>query len=171
MGRRTLPLLAALALVGALAVTGCSSGGSSGGSSGDADKAAEEQLAEGSGADPDQAAGAQTCADELTARGQRYGDGFPADWPFPKGSVVYAVEDRGEAGTIVAAVSPQPMKDVLAFMNGVVQDSGFEVQSGETEDHDAEAEWRSADFHGRWAIKDSTGCPGETSIEVLSTSN
>ena len=46
--------------------------------------------------------------------------------------------------------------------------SGFRVTSGETEEDDAEADWTGHGFVGRWAIKKSATCPGETVIQLLS---
>ncbi len=96
-----------------------------------------------------------------------YGGQFPDAWPFPPGSVVYDVEDRGAQGTIVTAVSTAPFAAILAFLNHDVVARGFRVESGETEAHDAEAEWVGNAHRGRWAIRESAQCPGETVIQVL----
>jgi hypothetical protein len=93
--------------------------------------------------------------------------GFPADFPFPDGSVVYNAQDRGQDGVIVSAITTSSLKDVLAALNGPAQKAGFKVTSGETEDHDAEANWSGNGYRGRWAIKDSATCQGEVSIQVL----
>jgi hypothetical protein len=53
-------------------------------------------------------------------------------------------------------------------MNQDVASAGFEIEQGETEKHDAEAEWKGNAFHGRWAIRESAKCSGETVIQVLS---
>ena len=95
------------------------------------------------------------------------GTAFPAGWPFPAGSVVFNAEDRGE-GTIVTAVTDARFPTVLDFMNQKVAGAGFEVEKGETEEHDAEAEWRGNGFRGRWSIRASATCPGETLVQVLS---
>ncbi len=93
--------------------------------------------------------------------------GFPASFPIPKGAVVYHAEDRGKDGVIVSAITSAPIKDVLAALNGPAQKAGFKVTSGETEKHDAEANWSGNGFRGRWAIKESATCKGEVSIQVL----
>jgi hypothetical protein len=116
----------------------------------------------------EQAADVSTCRADATAAEAPYGDGFPADWPFPPETTVYHAEDRGSDGTIVTGVSSATFQRVLDFMNHEVVDAGFGVEKGETEEHDAEAEWKGNGFRGRWAIKESADCPGETIVQVLS---
>jgi len=98
--------------------------------------------------------------------------GFPAAFPFPPRTTVYHVEDRGSDGTIVTAISSLPFRRILAFMNHDVVSAGFRHVSGETEEHDAEANWvgtgASRGYRGRWAIRTSGGCTGQTVIQVLS---
>jgi hypothetical protein len=142
--------LGALGLL-AVSMSGCESA---------ADKKAEHDLA--------QAADLSTCRAAATSAATPYGDAFPDSWPFPARTTVFNAEDRGADGTIVSGISSTPFKDVLAFLNGPVTDAGFKVDKGETEKHDAEAEWSGNGFHGRWAIRESGECPGETVIQVLS---
>lgn len=119
------------------------------------------------GEEHDKAADVSTCAADAKALPTPYGGEFPEGWPFPSGTTVYDVEDRGEQGTIVTGVSTAPFKEILDFLNHDVVDAGFEVESGETEAHDAEAEWAGNGHRGRWAIRESAHCPGETVIQVL----
>ena len=95
-------------------------------------------------------------------------DGYPADFPMPPQTVVYDAEDRGSDGVVVTGVTDLPFKDVVAALNGPAQDAGFKVTTGETEEHDAEANWQGNGFRGRWAIRESGSCPGETVVQVLS---
>lgn len=148
----------AVAAVAAVLLTSLAGCGSS---------AEAEQEKEG-GADLDRVADQSTCLADASAAATPWPDGFPGDWPFPDETTAYHVEDRGSDGTIVTAVSGTAFEDVLAFMNGDVADAGYRVESGETEEHDAEAEWEGNGFHGRWAIRESAQCPGETVIQVLS---
>jgi hypothetical protein len=117
------------------------------------------------------AADLSTCQADATEAAKPYPDGFPTDWPFPPQTVVFNAEDRGDAGIIVTGVSAAPFSTVLAFMNKNVVAKGFRIESGETEERDAEAEWKGNGFHGRWAIRKSAKCPGETVIQVLSASD
>lgn len=116
------------------------------------------------------AADVKTCKADAKAIDKPYPTGFPDSWKFPPGTVVFNAEDRGKDGTIVTAVTSTPFKQVLAFLNGPVQQAGFKVVNGETEEHDAEANWQGNQFKGRWAIRESGTCPGETVIQVLSAS-
>ena len=70
---------------------------------------------------------------------------------------------------MVPPATDVPFADVLDFLNGEVQDAGYVVTSGETEEADAEASWEGNGYRGRWAIRASATCPGETTIQVLST--
>jgi hypothetical protein len=142
--------LTGLALV-ALLATGCES---------KEEKAAEHEL--------DKAADRSTCLAEASPAAAPYPDGVPDDWPWPGSTVVFGAEDRGADGTILTATTSTAFSDVLAFLNGPVNHAGYAVTSGETEEHDAEANWSGNGFHGRWAIRESSTCPGETVIQVLS---
>jgi hypothetical protein len=114
------------------------------------------------------AADLTTCSKDAKAAPTPYGDGFPQDWPFAPRTTVFHVEDRADAGTIVSAVSRTPFKQVLAFMNERVVGAGFKTEDGETEEHDAEAEWEGNGYRGRWAIRESGSCPEETVVQVVS---
>ncbi len=102
--------------------------------------------------------------DELSAP---YDAPFPPDWAFPPETTAYDVEEVAEVGTIVTAVSEAPFDDVLDFLNRDAVDAGFEITEGETEEDDAEANWTSADWSGRWTMRRSTDCPGEIVLQVL----
>ena len=153
-GPRIATALAAVALL-ASTLTAC----------GGEPKEAEQHARESFSA----AADLSTCQDKAKPAGTPYGDAFPQDWPFPAKTVVFNAEDRGADGTIVTAISSTPFKQILAFMNHDVVGDGFKIEKGETEEHDAEAEWEGNGFRGRWAIRESAQCPGETVIQVLST--
>jgi hypothetical protein len=119
----------------------------------------------------EKAADRTTCAAEAKTVATPYGGQFPDGWPFPPGTTVYDVEDRGAQGTIVTAISTTPFEAILDFLNHDVVGQGFRVESGETEAHDAEAEWAGHGHRGRWAIRESAQCPGETVIQVLAAAS
>jgi len=116
----------------------------------------------------EKAADRSTCSADAKAVPTPYGGQFPDGWPFPPGTTVYNVEDRGKQGTIATAISTAPFKTILGFLNHDVVAAGFAIESGETEEHDAEADWTGGGFRGRWAIRQSA-CPGETTLQVFST--
>lgn len=110
------------------------------------------------------------CSDQATAVTGAYPDQVPAKLPLPGGTTVYRIEDRGKDGVVLSAVSKTPFKDVLAFMTSDFVAAGFAITHGETEKHDAEANWVSTGYRGRWAIREITAqCPGDTLISVLTT--
>ena len=116
----------------------------------------------------DHAASASTCVQDAHPVSS-YPSGFPARFPFPAKTVVYHAEDRGADGVVVTGVTSLPFKQVLAALNGPAQKAGYKVTSGETEEHDAEANWQGNGFRGRWAIRESADCSGQTVVQVLST--
>ena len=149
--------VAALAVIALLSLAAC--GGSDSSAAGD-DPDEEEFSA---------AADRSTClADAQPVDG--FPEGYPADFPMPPQTVVYDAEDRGTEGVVVTGVTDLAFKDVLAALNGPAQDAGFKVTNGETEEHDAEANWDGNGYRGRWAIRESASCPGETVVQVLATS-
>jgi hypothetical protein len=129
---------------------------------GDSDKAPGDPDGRGFSA----AADTSTCVKDATEVTSTP-DGFAAGFPLPRGTVVFNVEDRGEDGVIATGVTATSFDDVLAAMNSAKK-AGFEVTSGETEEDDAEANWTGNGFTGRWAIKKSATCPGETVVQLLS---
>jgi hypothetical protein len=147
--RRPLGLAAAVLLLTA----GCGGHGDSR-AEGDAD-------AGSSAADP------QTCLADASPVGSTP-DGYPNDFPMPPGTVVFHVEDRGAEGVVATGVTDTPFRDVLDALNGPAQRAGFKVSNGETEDHDAEATWTGNGYTGRWAIRESATCRGQTVIQLLS---
>jgi uncharacterized lipoprotein len=144
------PLALALLVV---AVAGCGDGES------EEEKLAEKQLA---------ASGAPTpvCVDEAPS-GTPVPDAFPADFPMPDGSVVYASEERSGGRTIVYAVVDADVKTVLEQLQQGLPDAGFELTEGEVEERDAESSWTGNGYTGRWAIREVAGCTDQTSVTVL----
>ena len=137
-----------------VAAAGCSS---SGAGESDAGEQAGETALEGADrsvclADAEPAAGAT--------------DDLPPGWSFPPATTAYDVEHREGVGTIVTAVTSTAFADVLDHLN---HEAGVRITSGETEEDDAEANWTAAGHTGRWAIRKSSTCPGETVVQVLST--
>ena len=157
MRRGLLAATCAAALLGG-ALTSC---GSDDKGESDAERESEHQL--------DQAADQSTCLADAQAIDKPYADGFPDAFVFPAKTVVYNAEDRGDVGVIVTAVSATPFEDILDFLNHDEVDAGFAITSGETEEHDAEANWRTDAQTGRWAIRESATCDGETVIQVLAS--
>ncbi len=116
-----------------------------------------------------EAADVTTCvADAEPFRGT-LPSGWARDFPLPRGTVVTSVRDRGADGVVGTGVVRGSLKSVLAQLNGPAQAAGWKVTTGETEEHDAEANWTGHGYRGRWAIRDSATCPGEVVVQLLST--
>jgi len=148
-------------LVGALvaaALTACG-GGAAGEKAGD--------HASETGAPEVEAVDQGVCRADATAAPDAAAGNFPAQWAFPPRTTVYHREDRQGTGVILTAVSETPFQDILDFLNQDEVRAGFKITSGETEDDDAEANWTSADYTGRWTIRKSDACPGETVLQVF----
>jgi hypothetical protein len=145
--------LVVVAVVAAAVLTGC------GGGESEDEQQAEQQL---------RSSGAPTpvCVDE--AKDTDVPAAFPADFPLPDGSVVYATEERSGGRTIVYAVVDTDEKDVLKAMQTDVPSAGFDLTEGEVEERDAESSWKGNGYTGRWAIREVAGCAEQTSVTVLS---
>ncbi|MCW2791060.1 MAG: hypothetical protein JWO76_158 [Nocardioides sp.] len=158
--------LVALACALTLASAGLSACGSDDDkASGEHESSAEHEQEQ----ELEKAADQNTCLADAEAIDAPYDAGFPDAFVFPAQTTVYDVEDRDETGVIVTAVTATPFQDVLDFLNEDEVAAGFEITGGETEEHDAEANWKSGDQTGRWAIRESAQCPGETVIQVLAS--
>jgi hypothetical protein len=129
-----------------------------------------------SGGHPDSAAGpsgdaatvaSAVCAKDAAAKKVALPGGFPSDFPLPPGTVVYSVDDRGDAGIVVTGVTSTPFPDVLKAMQSRLPAAGFRAEDGESEPHDAESDWASSDFRGRWAIREIPQCSGDTLVNVV----
>ena len=56
------------------------------------------------------------------------------------------------------------------MLSGLQKDlpaNGFTPTEGESEPHDAESNWTSAGYEGRWAIRENPACPGDTAVQML----
>jgi hypothetical protein len=126
----------------------------------DAQRAAERQL---DSVQPQ-------CSGTAKAVTGAYPAGVPSTLPLPPSSTLYHVEDRGKDGVVLSAVTPKAFKEVLHFMNTDFVAAGFKITSGETEKHDAEANWTVDGYRGRWSIREvGAQCPGDTLVMILAS--
>lgn len=165
MTARLGPAALTIVFAAGFGLVGCSSDADSNAGSGSTTSATGGETA----SDFEKAADESVCKADVQDKALEapYGEGFPPDWPFPPDTIVYNAENRAGTGVIVTAVSSTPFQGILDFMNGDVVSAGFEIERGETEDNDAEAEWKSTDYSGRWAIRESATCDEETIIQVF----
>ncbi len=93
--------------------------------------------------------------------------GFPAAFPLPAGMIVTSAEDRGTSGLVVQGVAATAFPDVLKGLQADLPAKGFTPKNGETEPRDAESDWSSADYDGRWAIRELSQCGSQTLVSVV----
>jgi hypothetical protein len=94
--------------------------------------------------------------------------GFPSGFPLPSGTIVYKVDERGaDEGIVVTGVTSTPFKTVLKSLQSELPAKGFRADNGEVEPHDAESDWASSAFEGRWAIREIPQCDGDTLVNVV----
>jgi hypothetical protein len=117
--------------------------------------------------DPDKSVEAKTTVCSRAAKAVVLPSGFPPNFPMPRGMIVTSADDRGDAGLVVTGVTPTAFKDVLAALQRDLPAKGFTLKEGETEPDDAESDWTSSDYDGRWAIRDIPQCPGDTAVSVV----
>jgi uncharacterized lipoprotein len=112
------------------------------------------------------------CAKDATAKKVDLPSGFPSDFPLPPGTIVYSADNRGKSeGIVVTGVTSTPFKDVLKALQRQLPAHGFRAEDGETEPHDAESDWTSNGFKGRWAIREIPQCSGDTLVNVVARAN
>ena len=146
--------IAAVPVVRALGLAACSS---SGGAAAEADAAGTA------------AAGVTNAICSAAAADKKVDlpSGFPADFPLPPKTTVYSVDDRGEGGIVVTGVTSTPFHTVLKSLQTQLPAHGYTPKDGETEPHDAESDWASSNYEGRWAIREITQCSGDTLVSVV----
>lgn len=125
------------------------------------------------GSDPDADKGSPVnvasavCAKDAADKQVNLPAGFPSDFPLPPGTIVYAADDRGNDGIVVTGVTATDFKSVLSSLQTGLPAHGYTPEEGETEPHDAESNWHSASYDGRWAIREIPQCSGETLVNVV----
>ena len=88
-----------------------------------------------------------------------------AQFPLPDGTVLDRT--RMDAGaTVVEGFVPGDLDGVREFMNDELPDAGYELEGGETEEHDAETEFRGNGVEGRLKLRDISGCDGAVTLAV-----
>lgn len=107
------------------------------------------------------------CSKDAAAKKVDPPTGFPSTFPLPPGTTLTSTSDRGSGGIVVTGVTSAPFKTVLASLQKGLPAKGFTATEGEVEPHDAESNWTSATFVGRWAIREIPQCPGDTAVNVV----
>ena len=95
---------------------------------------------------------------------------LPADVtaPLPQGTVVVDVRHGTGNRTVVTGVVPAAEKDVLAGLQQAYPAAGLTLTEGETEERDAESNFRGDELTGRWGIRELPDCsPVATRIDMV----
>jgi len=111
------------------------------------------------------------CTKDAAAKKVSPPDGFPTDFPLPPGTIVYSADDRGQDGIVVTGVTATSFQATLKSLQTALPAAGFKPEDGEVEPHDAESDWSSNDYRGRWAIREIAQCNGETLVNVVARKN
>ena len=111
------------------------------------------------------------CTKDAAAKRVPPPGGFPSDFPLPPGTIVYSTDDRGQDGIVVTGVTASSFKATLKSLQTALPPAGFKPEDGEVEPHDAESDWSSNDYKGRWAIREIAQCGGETLVNVVARKN
>lgn len=143
----------ALAVGAGLLLTACSSSGGTASKGTDAGKKVDVAKV--------------VCSKDAASKKVDTPAGFPSTFPLPPGTTLTSTDDRGTGGIVVTGVTATPFKTVLAALQKGLPARGFKATEGEVEPHDAESNWTSATYVGRWAIREIPQCPGDTAVNVV----
>lgn len=111
------------------------------------------------------------CTEDAAAKKVSPPDGFPTDFPLPPGTIVYSADDRGRDGIVVTGVTAKSFQATLRSLQTALPAAGIKPEEGEVEPHDAESDWSSAGYRGRWAIRAISQCGGQTLVSVVARKN
>ncbi|MFF4805521.1 hypothetical protein ACFY1U_45275 [Streptomyces sp. NPDC001351] len=92
---------------------------------------------------------------------------FPADLPVPDGALVTSVERRSGERLVVATVVTSGFDRTLAFLQKQLPEAGYTLQEGEVEEDDAESNFSSPTFDGRWTLRKMPDCGGGVYLTYL----
>ncbi|MGW2722686.1 hypothetical protein [Streptomyces sp. NPDC001492] len=92
---------------------------------------------------------------------------FPANLPMPDGALVTSVERRSGERLVVATVVRSGFDRTLAFLQKQLPEAGYTLKDGEVEEDDAESNFSSAAFDGRWTLRKMPDCGGGVYLTYL----
>ncbi|MER6423804.1 hypothetical protein [Streptomyces sp. NPDC001137] len=102
-----------------------------------------------------------------TAASLRLPKDFPASLPMPDGALVTSVERRSGERLVVAMVVRSGFDRTLAFLQKQLPEAGYTLREGEVEEDDAESNFSSATFDGRWTLRKTSDCGGGVYLTYL----
>ena len=92
---------------------------------------------------------------------------FPANLPVPDGALVTSMERRSGERLVVAMVVRSGFDRTLAFLQKQLPEAGYTLREGEVEEDDAESNFASATFDGRWTLRKMPDCGGGVYLTYL----
>lgn len=107
------------------------------------------------------------CAKDASGKAVDLPDGFPAGFPLPPGTIITSVQTRGAGVLVISGVTAAGFTEVLHALQKDLPAKGFVPKDGEVEPHDAESDWSSAAYDGRWAIREIAKCGGDTAVSFV----
>jgi hypothetical protein len=81
--------------------------------------------------------------------------------------IVTAGQDRGSSGLVVSGVTDQGFHETLQALQRQLPAAGYRLSAGEVEADDAESDFASSTYQGRWAIRELPGCDEDTAVQVV----
>ena len=92
---------------------------------------------------------------------------FPANLPVPDGALVTLVERRSGERLVVGTVVRSSFDRTLVFLQKQFPEAGYTLKEGEVEEDDAESNFSSATFYGRWTLRKMPDCGGGVYLTYL----
>jgi hypothetical protein len=100
------------------------------------------------------------------SRPVRLPSGFPRDFYVPEGTRLVG-SGRVHDGAAVIGITEMDLADVRDLLMGPAQAQGWSVTRTRSSPHRAEASWEGEGYVGRWALRESTRCPGYVVVQVV----
>lgn len=91
---------------------------------------------------------------------------FPAQFPFPPGTVISQSQSRTE-GRVLNGVAPSDPHSVAVFLSRELPYKGFKTGIGDSEANEAESDYAGYGYQGRWKVRSIQGCPGAVTFTVF----
>ena len=89
-----------------------------------------------------------------------------ASFPLPKGAVIDRTRKDVAGNTIYGGYVPGDVEATRDWYEENLPKSGYEVREGDSEEHEAEAEFEGHGVEARYKVRDVAGCDGALSLEV-----
>lgn len=89
-----------------------------------------------------------------------------ASFPLPEGAMIDHTRKDVAGNTVYGGYVPGDVKATRDWYEENLPKSGYEVREGDSEEHEAEAEFEGHGVEARYKVRDIAGCDGALSLEV-----